>query len=223
MTKREKREDDLKSLEESLSIIGNISDINPSDFISNGNMLPCMADAETTDYEEMEQNILEETQEYVNKLADIYLEDIEDIRNHPAIQAKIEDDAKDVSKLVLLQNMTVKHVIDTARQIEAGENNARYLEVFAKLSKEARDQVSNTMAQKNLVGEFYRKFKKQVIEDSEGNPDIKNGSNTVSPDGSESASETVKATAADLIFSHSEINKLIEDKIAEKTDKSSKK
>lgn len=165
MTKEEKEklEDDLNQLYTQASsnsvkltttfdLLANIDDLG-SDEIEN---------LEVHDYEKDLAEAREQGSETVDHLANLYLDNNQDLVNHPYIIKKRQSDAGNTADMIFLQKIAKRALIMQLKQMDMGDTTPRHYETFFAGMREVRENIKQSSAAQNQMEGFYKKLREDL-------------------------------------------------------------
>jgi hypothetical protein len=129
--------------------------------------LPDLGEIELYDYEADLNFVTNKGLEILSSLVDFYFSDYPEIKDHPYIKNKLNEDAMVYAETLFLQRMTRKNFLHILKQIDNGDNSARMHEVVNQTIKEIRENSKFASTQRNDLERYYKEFRLDVIESSQ--------------------------------------------------------
>lgn len=189
--------ENIKSLHQNLSSnIDNYLVSNDDDDLTN------FGNVQLYDYEKDIEKAQENASDVIKKMADLYLKDAPEVRNHPYIEKKIEEDTKYYSSMQMLQTMSEKLLLQQMRQIDQGENTPKNYEVANATLAQLRENIKDGRHARTEVEKIYRDLRKDM------------GVNDISHTNSSQTEEKEEGRIVDTTLLNEQIEKMIRDRKA---------
>ncbi len=108
------------------------------------------------DYEEDRSVLLAESLDRINKMTSMYLENSDEIINHPYIQEKIIDDASDLADIKFVQKITRMALVTQIKQIDRGDKSPKHFDTLYCGMREVRENIKQSSTTISNMESFYR-------------------------------------------------------------------
>jgi hypothetical protein len=132
---------------------------NPMELMATLEDLPDLPEVEMYDYDTDINVAAEEGKEVVNSMAGLYLNNNEEVLNHPYIKKKIEHDALNHGDMIFLRKMAQRVLIMQMKEIDLGNTTPRHFETFYAGLREMREINKQSTATQSVVESFYKTLK----------------------------------------------------------------
>lgn len=159
--KNQKKKDDLNDEYEEIQKLNKSLDVKKY-YVDPDEDLPEFGELELYDYDTDLKNVKEESTEIIDDLVDLYLGDVDEIKNHKYIQRKKKEDARIYASSFFLERMSEKALLQLLRQIDNGENSPRMYEVLNQTMKEIRENNKDGRNARTEVEKLYKEMRKDL-------------------------------------------------------------
>tara|TARA_R110000772_G_scaffold2410_2_gene8400 strand:- start:21254 stop:21892 length:639 start_codon:yes stop_codon:yes gene_type:complete len=95
----------------------------------------------------------------IKDLVDLYLSDVPDIKEHPYIQSRMDEDAEYYSQMKVIQKLSEKLLLQEMRQIDAGDVSPRMYEITSKHIGEMRENIKDGRKARLEIEDMYKKMR----------------------------------------------------------------
>ena len=101
-------------------------------------------------------------QKLLNDLVDLYLGDSEEIREHPYIKSRLDEDAEYYSQMKVIQKLSEKLLLQQMRQIDGGDIAPRMYEITTKHIGEIRENIKDGRKARLEIEDMYKQMRKDL-------------------------------------------------------------
>jgi len=156
--KKEEKESKLEEIENlySMSEYDGV-DLNGSDLLADPSDFN--EEIEVTDYDGLQDEILDDSTETVERMSALYLDDNEELLDNSYIKRKVSNDAKNLADMNFLQSIAKKAIITQMKQLECGDATPRHYETLYNGMKEVRANIEQSTKTANVMEGFYKKLR----------------------------------------------------------------
>lgn len=95
----------------------------------------------------------------LSDLVDLYLGDAPEIKEHPYIQSRMNEDAEYYSQMKVIQKLSEKLLLQQMRQIDAGDVAPRMYEITSKHIGEIRENIKDGRKARLEIEDMYKKMR----------------------------------------------------------------
>ena len=173
--------------------------------------LPDLGEIEIYDYDADLSVSSQQSMEVLESLVDLYLSDVQQLKEHPYIKNKMKEDATVYAEALFLAKMTRKNFLSQLRQVDNGDNSARMHEVVNQTIGQIRENAKFLSGQRTELEKFYKNLRTDLGLNDIESPDVAKIQNTDieddSPDG--------------VVMDNRKLNELIKNAMVDKGDKKS--
>ena len=121
--------------------------------------LPDLGNIEIYDYDSDVDEVMDRGSDVLESLVDLYLGDVPEIKEHPYIKNKRNEDALVYAETLFLQKMTRRNFLSQLKQVDSGDNSARMHEVINQTISQIRENSKFASTQRNELEKFYKQFR----------------------------------------------------------------
>lgn len=137
--------------------------------------LPDLGEIQMYDYDSDLTVANERSMNVLESLVDLYLGDVPDLKEHPYLKNKMNEDAKVYAESIFLAQMTRKNFLNQLRQVDNGDNSARMHEVVNQTIGQIRENSKFSSNQRTELEKFYKTLRKDLgLNDNIESPDVIN-------------------------------------------------
>lgn len=160
--------DERERLKQELAMIENdiqrvINREGPSDNLeASSEDLPAIQNAVVHDYDEELNEIEQESQEIVDNLVGMYLDDDANLINHDYIRKKRQKDADNFARLDFLVKSSQRIMVNVMREIDMGATTPKMFEVISMLQREMRENIKLSSTNLTNIEKFYKEMRKDL-------------------------------------------------------------
>lgn len=158
MTKKE-REEKAEELENEFDRIKSETSLDISKLISSHQDLPEFEAIDLYDYNKDIDDTLQIAKNIVESLADMYLSDVPEVRNHIYIKNKVNEDSMVYANVLLTERITRKNYIQLSRQIDSGDQTPSTIRNLVEMTQQMRENSKYQATQRTSLEKFYREFR----------------------------------------------------------------
>jgi hypothetical protein len=160
-----KKDKELNRLKDEFDLIqGGTNDFDISNHLAKMEDLPDLGTLECYDYESDLEVVKQRGNDILESLVDLYLGEYPEVKEHPYIKNKMQEDALVYAETLFLQKMTRKNFLSQLRQVDNGDNSARMHEVINQTISQIRENSKFASTQRNELEKFYKDFRGDLNE-----------------------------------------------------------
>jgi len=168
--------------------------------------LPDLGEIEIYDYDSDMTVVRNKSMEVLETLVDLFLGDVPQLKEHPYIKTKMEEDAMVYAEGLFLAKMTRKNFLNQLRQVDNGDNSARMHEVVNQTIGQIRENSKFLSGQRSELEKFYKNLRNDM------------GYNEIEPERSIEEIDDEEGSVTD----NRKLNDLIKDAVMKSDDKNKK-
>ena len=124
--------------------------------------MPGFGEMELYDYKSDIIKSQETGKKILNDLVDLYLGDNPEIKQHPYIQSRMNEDAEYYSQMKTMQKLSEKLLLQQMKQIDAGDVNPRMYEIASKHMGEIRENIKDGRRARLEIENIYKSMRKDL-------------------------------------------------------------
>lgn len=124
--------------------------------------MPGFGEMELYDYKSDIVKSQETGKRILNDLVDLYLGDNPEIKQHPYIQSRMNEDAEYYSQMKTMQKLSEKLLLQQMKQIDAGDVNPRMYEIASKHMGEIRENIKDGRRARLEIEDIYKSMRKDL-------------------------------------------------------------
>jgi hypothetical protein len=156
------KENKKKELETEFDRIKQDQDIDISRYLARREDLPDLGEIEIYDYQQDIAESVDQANELLEGLVDLYLGDASQVVEHRYIRNKMREDAAIYAETIFLQRMTRKNFLTQLKQVDNGDNSARMHEVVNQTITQIRENSKFSSTQRTELEKFYKEIRKDL-------------------------------------------------------------
>jgi len=141
--------------------IGNDDELNEN-LLATSDDLINTEDVIEHDYYQDLNEALTESNDVIDSMARLYLNDNENIVNHPYLKEKRKHDAINHADMTFLQKMAKKAIIKQLQQMDQGDLTPRHFETFYNGLKEIRENIKQATSTQATMENFYKTIREDL-------------------------------------------------------------
>jgi hypothetical protein len=158
-----KNQQKKQDLDDELDQIKQNSSIDMSKYLVNSDEdMPGFGEVELYDYNTDIEKSTEVGKKILSDLVDLYLGDVPDIKEHPYIQSRMNEDAEYYSQMKTIQKMSEKLLLQQMRQIDAGDISPRMYEITSRHIGEIRENIKDGRKARLEIEDMYKKMRSDL-------------------------------------------------------------
>lgn len=135
------------------------NDFDVSTSLADSDLLPDLGEMSLYDYDSDIEQVSEKSEEVLESLVDLYLDDVPKLKEHPYIKNKMAEDATVYSEALFLAKMTRKNFLYQLKQVDNGDNSARMHEVVNQTIGQIRENSKFLSNQRTELEKFYKNLR----------------------------------------------------------------
>lgn len=124
--------------------------------------MPGFGEMELYDYKSDILKSQETGKKILSDLVDLYLGDNPEIKEHPYIQSRMNEDAEYYSQMKTLQKLSEKLLLQQMKQIDSGDVNPRMYEIASKHMGEIRENIKDGRRARLEIENIYKSMRKDL-------------------------------------------------------------
>jgi hypothetical protein len=156
-SKSDKERERISQEFEQIQSEGNEYDI--SNHLARPEDLPDLGEIELYDYDSDLTVASEQSMGVLESLVDLYLDDVPQLKEHPYIKNKMNEDALVYAEALFLAKMTRKNLLEQMKQVDNGDNSARMHEVVNQTVGQIRENSKFLSNQRSELEKFYKNLR----------------------------------------------------------------
>ena len=158
----QKKENKINELQNEFERIQQEQEIDVSKYLAKRDDLPDLGEIQIYDYDHDITEAVNQANELLESLVDLYLGDSKSIIDHKYIKNKMKEDASIYAETIFLSKMTRKNFLTQLRQVDNGDNSARMHEVINQTIGQIRENSKFSSTQRTELEKFYKEVRKDL-------------------------------------------------------------
>lgn len=157
-----KKENKINELQSEFDRIQQEQEIDVSKYLAKREDLPDLGEIQIYDYDQDISESINQANDLLESLVDLYLGDSKKILEHKYIKNKMKEDAAIYAETIFLSKMTRKNFLTQLRQVDNGDNSARMHEVVNQTISQIRENSKFSSTQRTELEKFYKEVRKDL-------------------------------------------------------------
>lgn len=157
-----KKENKINELQSEFDRIQQEQEIDVSKYLAKREDLPDLGEIQIYDYDQDISESINQANDLLESLVDLYLGDSKKILDHKYIKNKMKEDAAIYAETIFLSKMTRKNFLTQLRQVDNGDNSARMHEVINQTINQIRENSKFSSTQRTELEKFYKEVRKDL-------------------------------------------------------------
>ena len=154
--KKKELEDEFESIEKAHSV-----DINKY-LVNEDESLPGFGEVELYNYDNDVKKSKIEGEKLLGNLVDLYLGDAKEVKDHPYIKSRMNEDAEYYSQMKMIQKMSERLLLKQMRQIDSGDISPKMYEITTKQLSEMRENTKDGRNARLEIEKIYKEMRKDL-------------------------------------------------------------
>lgn len=203
-TERKRIEAEMRAMKENAN-----TDLDIAKHVVKPLALPELNPVEIHDYDQDIIDCYDKSEQTVNSIVDLYLNDLPELKTLPYIKNRIESDIRTFGNVVFISEMTKRNYINQMKEIDNGTNTMKMHEIVNQTTNQMRENIKLENEQKNILVNFYRDLRKELGMDEHLTSIVKDRGIIIENDNTQEESKKINSIDAinDIIENNTKINK----------------